>query len=176
MSRCTCGSEAVGSPRHSDWCDKDKLKPLVVPTDDLLMSGLSAWPPQLPKGNVPTPFFGIKSGLMSTPPTTPIKPIGSVTPPRSPPWIEPLDPTKDIVDDILGIYLRITDSNYHVYIIDLSSNNFLYLIAGLGSKMVTTSNGKGIIITGLPGDTLYIYESQSLGNAESFWFKSISCP
>lgn len=58
--KCECGSESVGSLRHSDYCPKSDLHPkaenpsllddyyyLIFP-----MTGLSAWLPHLPAGKV----------------------------------------------------------------------------------------------------------------------------
>jgi len=40
--KCTCGSDTLGSPKHSDWCDKDKIGVSI----HQIAEGLSSWLPR----------------------------------------------------------------------------------------------------------------------------------
>lgn len=55
MSKCSCGSASVGSPRHSDWCDINTQ----TTGDDLqlTLAGLEAWINPDPSN----PFFGLQA-------------------------------------------------------------------------------------------------------------------
>lgn len=64
--KCECGSDAVGSPRHSEWCPKsNELPPLVIPKGEDILYGITPW---RPSGHIATPGLPL-----------PPKRIGSIT-------------------------------------------------------------------------------------------------